>query len=60
MKKSLPKWIYDTPGVNFLHIFEMPLLGYLGYLPFSLELYSIYKLVTGTINKQASSNYFEL
>lgn len=57
---SYPKWIYDTPGVNFLHIFEMPLLGYLGYLPFSLELYSIYKLVTGVIKKKASSNYFEL
>lgn len=57
---SYPKWIYDTPGVNFLHIFEMPLLGYLGYIPFSLELYSIYKLVTGVIKKKASSNYFEL
>ncbi len=41
---SYPKWIYNVPGVNFLHIFEMPLLGYLGYIPFSLELYSIYHL----------------
>lgn len=57
---SYPKWVYDVPGVNFLHIFEMPLLGYLGYIPFSLELYSIYKLVTGILNKKASSNYFDL
>jgi hypothetical protein len=35
---SYPKWIYHTPGAQFLHIFEMPLLGYLGYLPFALEL----------------------
>jgi hypothetical protein len=38
---SYPKWIYHTPGVEFLHIFEMPLLGYLGYLPFAFELYSL-------------------
>ena len=35
---SYPKWIYHTPGAQFLHIFEMPLLGYGGYVPFALEL----------------------
>src|SRR6266853_1397527 len=25
---SWPKWIYHTPGAQFLHVFEMPLLGY--------------------------------
>jgi hypothetical protein len=29
-------WTYVIPYVNQLHIFEMPLLGYLGYLPFSV------------------------
>jgi hypothetical protein len=38
---SLPKWIYHTPGAQFLHIFEMPLLGYGGYVPFALELYAL-------------------
>ena len=38
---SWPKWIYHTPGANFLHIFEMPLLGYGGYIPFALELYAL-------------------
>lgn len=38
---SFPKWEYDTPGVEFLHVFEMPLLGYLGYLPFALELHAL-------------------
>lgn len=42
---SYPKWTYDIPFVNFLHVFEMPLLGYIGYLPFGLELYSLYHLV---------------
>ncbi len=35
---SYPKWIYHTPGAQFLHVFEMPLLGYGGYIPFALEL----------------------
>jgi hypothetical protein len=48
---SYPKWTYDTPMVNFLHVFEMPLLGYLGYIPFSLELFSIYNFITGFFNK---------
>jgi hypothetical protein len=38
---SYPKWVYHTPGAEFLHIFEMPLLGYIGYLPFAWELYAL-------------------
>lgn len=38
---SYPKWIYHTPGAQFLHIFEMPLLGYGGYIPFALELFGL-------------------
>lgn len=29
-------WEYSLPYVNVYHVFEMPLLGYLGYLPFSI------------------------
>jgi hypothetical protein len=35
---AYPKWIYHVPGVEFWKLFEMPALGYLGYLPFALEL----------------------
>ncbi len=42
---SLPKWIYHTPGAQFLHVFEMPLLGYGGYVPFALELYALKTLL---------------
>ena len=38
---SYPKWIYHTPGAEYLHIFEMPLLGFLGYPAFGLELYAL-------------------
>jgi len=44
---SYPKWIYDVPWGDWLHIFEMPLLGYGGYLPFALELYALYHLIMG-------------
>ena len=42
---SYPKWIYCVPGVGVAHIFEMPALGYLGYLPFGLELYPFVHLL---------------
>jgi hypothetical protein len=42
---SFPKWVYETPGVDFLHLFEMPLLGYLGYPPFALELFALFALL---------------
>ncbi len=42
---AYPKWVYDAPGVNFWHIFEMPLIGYIGYLPFGLELHAVAHLV---------------
>jgi hypothetical protein len=38
---SYPKWVYHTPGTQFLHLFEMPLLGYGGYIPFALELFAL-------------------
>jgi hypothetical protein len=44
---SYPKWIYHVPWGNWLHIFEMPLLGYGGYLPFALELFAMYHLLVG-------------
>ncbi len=34
---SLAKWVYAVPFVGRFHIFEMPILGYAGYLPFGLE-----------------------
>jgi hypothetical protein len=49
---SYPKWIYHLPFFNFLHVFEMPLLGYIGYIPFSFELFAIYQLLTGIFDKQ--------
>ncbi len=34
---SLAHWTYVIPYVDRFHIFEMPILGYAGYLPFGVE-----------------------
>jgi hypothetical protein len=48
---SYPKWTYDVPFVGFGRVFEMPVLGYGGYLPFSLELYALYHLLAGVVGR---------
>jgi hypothetical protein len=50
---SMPKWVYDVPGVDRLKLFEMPLLGYGGYLPFALELYALYQLALAIVRVPA-------
>jgi hypothetical protein len=44
---SLAKWIYQVPFVERFHIFEMPLIGYAGYLPFGVECAVIVEMVMG-------------
>lgn len=33
------KWIYTVPYLGFMKIFEMPILGFLGFPPFAVESY---------------------
>jgi hypothetical protein len=49
---SLAKWIYTVPYVNRFRIFEMPILGYAGYLPFGLECAAVAGLL-GTVRVRA-------
>jgi hypothetical protein len=56
---SYPKWVYHVPWGNSLHIFEMPLLGYGGYLPFALELFALVHLIYGFLG-QKKSTYIQL
>src|SRR5215510_11304674 len=39
--KSLSHWEYAIPFVHGYKVFEMPILGYAGYLPFGLECVSV-------------------
>ena len=56
---SYPKWIYHVAWGGGLHIFEMPLLGYGGYLPFSLELFALYHLIVGLFG-QKKTDYIKV
>ena len=47
---SYPKWAYCIPYVQRFQIFEMPLLGYLGYLPFGLQCRVVADLVARVVD----------
>ena len=49
------KWVYNIPYLGFFKIFEMPILGYLGYLFFAWELYAMYHFCKW-ITKKSSAN----
>lgn len=39
------KWHYTVPILGHIKLFEMPVLGYLGFIPFAWELYAMVALV---------------
>jgi hypothetical protein len=43
------KWTYTVPHLPDVKLFEMPIVGYLGFLPFALECYAMYHWVRGHI-----------
>jgi hypothetical protein len=44
---ALPFWQYRIPYVGFFRVFEMPILGYLGYPPFILAADAFWRLFSG-------------
>ncbi|HLD15416.1 MAG TPA: hypothetical protein VJB94_02455 [Candidatus Nanoarchaeia archaeon] len=42
---AIVKWYYNIHFLGFMKVFEMPILGYLGYGPFAFELYAMYYYV---------------
>jgi hypothetical protein len=45
------KWVYTVPYFGAWKIFEMPLLGFLGFPPFALECWILYHLFTALIHR---------
>lgn len=41
---STPKWIYHVPLLDFVKVFEMPVLGYGGYIPFAWSVFQMLQL----------------
>jgi hypothetical protein len=46
---ALTKWTYTVPYLGDLKVFEMPVLGYLGFPPFALECYAMYHWMAGVL-----------
>lgn len=53
---AMPKWVYSVPHVSFLHVWEMPILGYGGYIPFSFEILAFYALVVAVARRSMSDS----
>jgi hypothetical protein len=43
------RWTYTVPYLGNVKIFEMPVLGYLGFPPFALECYAMWQWVRGRL-----------
>jgi hypothetical protein len=52
---SMPKWTYSVPLVPQQRLFEMPLLGYSGYIPFAFECFALYVLVGTLLGRRPSA-----
>jgi hypothetical protein len=57
---SYPKWVYEVPVFGFLRVFEMPLLGYLGYVVFAWELFALYHLLAGVSRRLGSGDFVQV
>lgn len=53
---SLAKWIYVVPYVGRFHVFEMPILGFAGYLPFGLECAAIGQVAAEWLGEDRAHN----
>ena len=42
---AISKWQYDVPYLGHIKLFEMPVLGFLGFAPFTIESYAIYVFI---------------
>ena len=52
---SMPKWVYNVPWIPQRRLFEMPLLGYGGYLAFALECFAAYTLAVWVLRAGATT-----
>jgi hypothetical protein len=46
---ALTRWTYAVPYLGHLKVFEMPVLGYLGFPLFALECYAMYHWLRGRL-----------
>jgi len=46
------KWTYTVPFGGEVKLFEMPVVGYLGFLPFALECHAMYHWLRGWLGRE--------
>ena len=56
---SFAKWKYSIPYVHRFQVFEMPLLGYAGYIPFGLECIVIAEMFLGDLRPVSGTKVME-
>ncbi len=49
------RWTYAVPYLGEVKLFEMPVLGYLGFPPFALEAYAMYHWLRGRLDREPAS-----
>jgi hypothetical protein len=56
---AISKWEYDVPYWGHIKLFEMPVLGFLGFMPFIIESLAIYKFVRWLIPVKDKARFLE-
>lgn len=46
------RWTYTVPFLGHLKLFEMPVLGFLGFAPFALAVFALYQFLRGLLPGQ--------
>jgi len=49
---AVAKWTYTVPYLGTVKLFEMPLLGYLGFPPFALEAFAMYQFLASLLTRR--------
>jgi hypothetical protein len=49
---AVTKWTYTVPYLGSVKVFEMPVLGYLGFPPFALECYAMWAWLRGHLGHE--------
>jgi hypothetical protein len=49
------RWTYTVPYLGGVKVFEMPVLGYLGFPPFALECYAMWQWLRGRLGTPAAA-----
>jgi len=50
-----PRWTYHVPYIEFWYVFEMPLLGYLGYPLFAFAVFAVHHAVRGLVGAKPAA-----